>query len=103
MGWSTGWVAGNLVTAAEFGKGVGCIYDTTLVGTPASIDIPGIVATYAHLLIMHSLRGDIAGTGANLWLRFNGAASDMYWQLAGVVNTTFSRGRRGRGCTGNGR
>lgn len=79
--WATGWATGDIVTAAEFKKGAGSLSDTTAGGAVANIDISGIVATYAHLLISVYARSDTAATSTTLLLRFNGDSAANYdWQ-----------------------
>lgn len=76
--WSAGWPVGSWVEAAEFKKGIGAIYDTTLTGAAASIDITGIIATYAHLLIVLSGRGDTAALLVTGAMRFNNNSAAAY-------------------------
>lgn len=79
--WASNWVNGDVVTAAEFKKGMGAIYDTTLGAPAASIDLTGIVATYAHLLIVAQLRCDHATVVASAGIRFNNDATAIYdWE-----------------------
>jgi hypothetical protein len=72
--WATGWATGDIVTAAEFRKGVGAIYDTTLGAPAASIDITGILGSYPHLMIKLYQQA----AGGNIMLRFNGDAAANY-------------------------
>lgn len=75
--WAAGWVNGDIPTAAEFAKGVGAIYNTTLGAPAASVDITGIIDDYAHLLIVASLGSDTASNiGVNL--RFNNDSAANY-------------------------
>lgn len=76
--WPSGWVAGDVVTAAEFAKGVGAIYNTTLGSAAASVDVTGIIAGYAHLFIVCHLRGDTAATTAQVLMRFNNDSGANY-------------------------
>lgn len=76
--WATGWVTGDVVTAAEFKKGMGAIYDTTLGVASASVDITGIVADYAHLRLVAYLRGDTAATAIVVNARFNNDSAANY-------------------------
>lgn len=79
--WANGWVTADVVTAAEFRKGVGAIYDTTLAPlTSASVDIIGIVGGYAHLLLEVYARGDAAAVSTALILRLNNVATADYDQ-----------------------
>lgn len=79
--WAAGWADGDIVTAAEFKKSAGSIYDTTLGVSAASIDVTGIVATYAHLMITLYARCDVASTFGTAVMRFNGDAGTNYdWQ-----------------------
>jgi hypothetical protein len=76
--WSAGWAVGDVVTSAEFKKGVGCIYNTTLGVAAASIDVTGINATYAHLRVVLYGRGDTAATEISVGMRFNGDTAANY-------------------------
>lgn len=79
--WASGWVTGDIVTANEFRKGVGAIYDSTLSGAASSFDIPGIVGGYAHLLIEVNGRGDTAASTINCNVRLNNdTAGNYYYQ-----------------------
>lgn len=85
------------MTAAEFKKGAGSISDTTAGGAVANIDISGIVATYAHLLVAIYARGDTAAATIASGMRFNGdsAANYDYQALQGSAavasaNETFA-------------
>lgn len=75
--WASGWVTGDVVTAAEFKKGVGAIYDTTLGAPAASVDVTGIISGYAHLLIVAYLGSDTA-SNQNILLRFNNDSAANY-------------------------
>jgi hypothetical protein len=76
--WPLGWATGDIETAAEFKKGIGCISDTTLGGSAANIDITSIVATYAHLLIVTYARGDTAAGSIAMNMRFNNDTAANY-------------------------
>lgn len=76
--WAAGWADGDIVTAAEFRKSAGSIYDTTLGASAASIDVTGIVGTYAHLMITIYARGDLVGTNTTILMRLNGDAGTNY-------------------------
>lgn len=90
--WATGFQSGPpAVTAAEFAKGVGAIYNTTVGAPAASVDITGIVSNYAHLLIIAYLRGDAALTSLNPLIRFNNDSSAIYdWQNLDGAGATAS-------------
>lgn len=90
--WASGWVAGDVVTAAEHKKGMGAIFDSTLGAPAATIDLSGIVATYAHLLIIAQLRCDHATVNAAAGIRFNNDATAIYdWErVYGVAATPTS-------------
>jgi hypothetical protein len=66
------------VTAAEFKKTAGAIFDSTLGASAASIDVTGISNTYAHLMVTLYARGDTAATTAAVAMRFNGDAATNY-------------------------
>ncbi len=76
--WSGGWATGDIVLAAEFAKGVGCISDTTLGVGAASIDVTGIIGGYAHLLVVAYLRSTTAALTTDLIIRFNGDSGSNY-------------------------
>lgn len=67
-------------------KGVLTIFDSTVVGSPvASIDIPGIVATYADLELEIRAFGTAVAPTSVLGIRLNGdAGSNYYAQLLGA-------------------
>jgi hypothetical protein len=89
--WANGWVTGDIVTAAEFKKGVGCIYDTVLGASAASIDITGIVGGYASFLLVLTARGDTAATSTTVLCRFNNDSSAIYnTQALSAINATLS-------------
>lgn len=91
--WATGWATNDIVTAAEFAKGVGCVADTTLGGSAASINLTGLPTTYAHLVIVAYLRSDTVAVGDPLLLRFNGDTAANYdWQRLTGNNATASAG-----------
>lgn len=76
--WALGWVTGDVVTAAEYRKGVGALYDTTLGAAAASIDVTGIVASYAHLRVLVYARGDTAALSTGILLRINNDSTASY-------------------------
>lgn len=76
--WATGWATGDIVTAAEFKKAAGSVFDTTLGASAANVDVTSISATYAHLMISVYARGDAAATVSNLQLTFNGDGGANY-------------------------
>ena len=88
--WSSGWLTGDVVTADEFMKGVGSLYDSTLGVASASVDITGIVADYAHLRLVAYLRGDTAATGIVVNARFNNDSGANYdgQSLSGTGSST---------------
>src|SRR4051812_5414990 len=75
--WPLGWATGDVVTASEFAKGVGAIFDTTVAVAAATIDITPIVATYAHLQLKIVGRGD-SGTGVAVFAKFNNDSGANY-------------------------
>lgn len=85
--WNSGWVAGDVVTAAEFKKGAGAIFDTTLGAGAANIDMTSIPAGYAGLLLMLYGRGVAALAADGAYLRFNGdtGANYDFQQINGVA------------------
>lgn len=76
--WASGWVDGDVVTAAEFRKGVGEVADQTLGSAAASIDFTGLPTSYAHLRILVECRGDTALANTAILLRFNGDTAANY-------------------------
>lgn len=89
--WANGWLTNDVVTASEFAKGIGAIYDTTLGSAAATIDVTGIVAVYAHLMIEVYGRGDTAATATNLTMRFNNDSAANYdYQLTVVAGAVTS-------------
>lgn len=76
--WATGWATGDVELAAEFKKGIGAIFDSTLGGSAANVDVTSISATYAHLLIVAYARGDTAALSTSLMARFNGDTAANY-------------------------
>lgn len=82
--WPFGWATGDVVNAAQYGKGIGCLADSTLGGSAANVDLTSIVQTYAHLLLVVSARGDLAAALTTLSVRFNGDTAANYdWQRLG--------------------
>lgn len=73
------------MTAAEFKKSAGSVFDSTLGGSAASIDVTGISNTYAHLMMTIYARSDTAAAAANMFLQFNGdtGANYDYQDLSG--------------------
>lgn len=87
--WGTGWATGDVVTAAEYTKGAGAVFDSTLSSAAASFDITSINGSYAHLLLTLYLRGDTAAATTTALLRFNAdtAANYDYQRLSGSAAT----------------
>lgn len=76
--WPFGFATGDVMNAAQYGKGIGAIFDTTLGGSAATIDITGIVGTYAHLWLVVYGRGDAGATFSTLLARFNADSTASY-------------------------
>lgn len=76
--WPSGFSDGDIIVASEYKKQVGSIYDTTLGGAAASIDVTGIVAAYAHLMVTIYARGDTAATNVAVLMRLNGDTAANY-------------------------
>lgn len=88
--WQSGWVTGDIVTAAELKKGAGLLYDTTLGADTATVATsPAFIAGYAHLLIVVSSRSSAAANFAALGVRLNGDSGANYdsQNIAGVAST----------------
>jgi hypothetical protein len=89
--WASGWVTGNIVSAAEFKKGMGAIYDTTLSSSAATIDITSIISDYAHLRLYLYGRSDNATSFVSANLRLNNDSGTIYdHQLLRSVGATAS-------------
>jgi len=77
--WLNGWLSGDQLTAGEFKKGVGMVFDSTAGGAVASFDTGAIIpAGYAHLRVVLQARGDTAAVGTNLLVRFNNDSGANY-------------------------
>lgn len=76
--WQSGWATGDIVTAAEFKKTAGSVFDSTLGVSAASVDITGISNTYAHLMISIYARSDVAAGVSNVLMRLNGDTAANY-------------------------
>lgn len=78
------------MTAAEFKKSAGSIFDSTLGGSAATIIISGISATYAHLMVSLYARSDVAAASTAVLMQFNGdaAANYDYQELDGIAAAT---------------
>lgn len=89
--WASSWATGDVVTAAEFRKGMGCVADSTLGVAAASFDFTGLPTSYAHLVIELYARGDTAANNTLGLLRFNNdSAANYLWQRSSVTATTFT-------------
>jgi hypothetical protein len=73
-----GQVLGTLAGVNTWLGGLGQIADSTAGGAVASFDFTSIPGTYAHLLVMCSLRGDTAATSAAVQARFNNDSAANY-------------------------
>jgi hypothetical protein len=76
--WPTGWATGDVCLASEFKKGIGAIFDSTLGGSAANVDVTSITGTYAHLLVAVYARGDTAATSSVYNMQFNGDTAANY-------------------------
>jgi hypothetical protein len=101
--WASSWVTGDVVTAAEFRKSMGCVRTSTLGVAAASFDLTGLPTSYAHMRIECYLRGDTAATSVPWLVRFNAdsGANYDYQGFSGntasaTVAETFARRRSGR-------
>lgn len=90
--WPLGWATGDVEIGAEYKKGIGALFDSTLGGSAANVDMTSIVGTYAHLLLVVYARGDAAATSAALNMRLNNDSAANYdfqqSQAAGTFATT---------------
>lgn len=98
--WLNGWIAGDIVTAAELKKSVGSVFDQTLSIATATIDTGAIIpSTYAHLLVVVYARGDTAATNIQVSMRFNNDSAANYdWEQVGA-NINTASGSEGAGAT----
>lgn len=72
---------GDLITAAQINRWGVLLADSTLSSPAATFDFTSIPAHWTHLELVVYSRGDVAATGADLWLRFNGDTAGNYdWQ-----------------------
>lgn len=88
--WSSDWATGDIVTAAEFRKSLGCVADSTLGVSAASFDFTGLPTTYAALMVIFQGRSDTAALNTQVDMRFNNdsAAANYAWnenRLDGVT------------------
>lgn len=92
--WQSGWVAGDLVSAVEFRKSVGAVFDTTLGADAATIDTGATIPSgYAHLEIMLYVRSALAANLDTAQVRFNNdSAANYSWQVLDAAATTVSAG-----------
>lgn len=77
--WAAGWAVNDIVTAAEFKKGAGCVADSTLAAAATSIDFPSLPTTYAHMLVLLHGRGDTAAVSVGVRMRLNNDSSAIYY------------------------
>lgn len=85
--WLNGWVAGDIVTAAELKKSMGSVFNTTLGAPATSIDTGAVLPTsYAHMFVEISARSDLAAASSSLSVRMNNdsAANYVFETLAGA-------------------
>lgn len=93
--WATGWATNDIVTAAEFAKGVASIGDTILGSDTASITFSSILGTYAHLRLVVVARDDQAVAQEAFYLRFNGDSTAIYDSFTSVSAVFLTAGTRG--------
>lgn len=97
--WAAGWATNDIVTAAEFRKGAGAIFDTTLGASAGSIDTGAVLpTTYSALWVVVYLRGDAVADQVNAVVRFNGDTGANYLYenqiaLGAAVSTSASSGQ----------
>lgn len=94
--WLSGWVAGDVVSAAEYAKGLGSFYDSTLGAAAANFSITP--PTWgSHLMLIASLRGSTGAVTVQSRLRFNSdsTANYGYENLRGNVATASASGLGG--------
>lgn len=91
--WASDWSTGDVVTAAEFRKSLGCVADSTLGAPAASFDFTGLPTTYAHLLVVAYLRTD-TGSAQNVSVRMNNdSAANYNYQEGLFTNGSASEGQ----------
>lgn len=76
--WGTGWIPGDVLTAAEFAKMAGAFYDNVLGAPAASFDINPLPTWGSHLMLLAFLRGDTAAVNAYVGVRFNNDSGANY-------------------------
>lgn len=82
--WASGWAVNDIVTAAEYKKGVGMVADSTLGSAAASIDFAGLPTTYAHMRVAMYARGTAVATTATVTCRMNSdAVAGHYFDVLG--------------------
>jgi hypothetical protein len=90
--WLNGWVTGDVVTAAEFGKSGGAFFDSIAAGAVASFDITSVPTWGTTIRILLHGRGDTVATSTNVQVRFNNdtAANYATQRLSGNTTTASS-------------
>lgn len=88
--WAASWAVNDIVTAAEFKKGVGMVADTTLGASAASIDLSSLPTTYAHMHVKLYLRGDTAAASTQVAVRFNNDSAANYFSVGATFTETAS-------------
>lgn len=90
--WQAGWVAGDIVTAAELAKASGSVFDSTLSVAAATIDTGAVLpTTYGDLEVTLYARGDTAATSTTLALRLNhDSAANYNAQILQTNNATLT-------------
>lgn len=76
--WVNTWAVNDLPTAAEYRKGIGSVFNTTLGSAAATIDITGIPTSYAHLRVVLDGRSDLASNVNTVSVRLNNDTAANY-------------------------
>lgn len=76
--WANDWLTGDVPSAAEYRKSMGCVFDSTLGVAASTIVASSLPTTYAHMRAMLFLRGDNASTTVGLSVRMNADSGANY-------------------------
>ena len=87
--------------ASPVPAGMVCIYDQRLSADAASFDVQNISQAYAHLKIVASLRGTVAGALGDAHMRFNNDTANNYdGQWIRAIAATVASGESFSGASG---
>lgn len=101
--WFNGWLSGDVVTATEFRKGMGCVFDSTLSVAAASIDtntVGALPTSFAHMLAIVYARDDTATAGNQAGLlRFNNDSAANYDRQNAIASAASQTDTEGLAAT----